>query len=140
MTGSMNPLHPYINIQILLAFLFTNNYGNDKENLFNIWELHKLMIISYNLVTFTFDPRVILQREIRSQPPSGVKGLSYLKKQQSSKLQNTVEPRLLTLGSVTLPGSLLKIWFPLTPFIKSFTTSKLEPLLNCTFCFPRELE
>ena len=60
MTGSMNPLHPYINIQILLAFLFTNNYGTDKENLFNIWELHKLMIISYNLVTFTFDPRVIL--------------------------------------------------------------------------------
>ena len=72
---------------LILIFIFStlslyNNYGTDKENLFNIWEICKLVIISYNLMTFTFDPRVILQGEIRSQSPSGVKGLSYFDKQQ----------------------------------------------------------
>ena len=72
---------------LILIFIFStlslyNNYGTDKENLFNIWEICKLVIISYNLMTFTFDPRVILQGEIRSQSPSGVKGFNYLHKQQ----------------------------------------------------------
>ena len=53
-----------------------------RKKLFDIWEICKLVIISYNLMTFTFDPRVILQGEIRSQSPSGVKGLSYFDKQQ----------------------------------------------------------
>ena len=53
-----------------------------RKKLLDIWELHKLVIISYNLMTFTFDPRVILQGEIRSQSPSGVKGFNYLHKQQ----------------------------------------------------------
>ena len=39
-----------------------------------------MVIISYNLMTFTFDARVILQREIRCQTPSGVKGFNYLDK------------------------------------------------------------
>ena len=53
-----------------------------RKKLFDIWELHKLVIISYNLMTFTFDPRVILQGEIRSQSLSRVKGFNYLHKQQ----------------------------------------------------------
>ena len=72
---------------LILIFIFStlslyNNYGTDKKNLFDIWEICKLVIIPYNLMTFTFDPRVILQGEIRSQSPSGVKGLSYFDKQQ----------------------------------------------------------
>ena len=53
-----------------------------RKKLFDIWEICKLVIISYNLMTFTFDPRVILQGEIRSQSLSGVKGFNYLHEQQ----------------------------------------------------------
>ena len=72
---------------LILIFIFStlslyNNYGTDKKNLFDIWEICKLVIISYNLMTFTFDPRVILQGEIRSQSPSGVKDFNYLHEQQ----------------------------------------------------------
>ena len=64
-------------------FLFTITMALTRKKLFDIWELiHKLVIISYNLMTFKFDPRVILEEEIRSQSPSGVKGLSYFDKQQ----------------------------------------------------------
>ena len=59
-------------------FSLFKNYGTDKKNLFDIWELCKLVIISYNLMTFTFDPGVILRGEVRSQSPSGVKGLKAL--------------------------------------------------------------
>ena len=72
---------------LILIFIFStlslyNNYGSDKKKLFDIWEICKLVVISYNLMTFTFDPRVILQGEIKSQSPSGVKGLSYFDKHQ----------------------------------------------------------
>ena len=50
-------------------------YDTDKENLFDNQELLKLVIISFILVTSTFDSWVILWGEIRSQSLLGVEGL-----------------------------------------------------------------
>ena len=44
------------------------------ENLFDNHELLKLVVISINLRTYTFNIRVILHREVRSQSLLGVKG------------------------------------------------------------------
>ena len=58
---------------------------------FNIWELYKLVIISYNLMTFTFDTRVILQEKLEASHPQGLKAsLTYIN--NNNKLQNTVKP------------------------------------------------
>ena len=37
-------------------------YGTDKENMFDHQELHKMMVISFILITFTFESRVIVFR------------------------------------------------------------------------------
>ena len=50
-------------------------YDTDKENLFDNQELLKLVIISFILVTSTFNSWVILWGEIRSQSLSGFEGL-----------------------------------------------------------------
>lgn len=44
------------------------------ENLFDNHELLKLVVISINLRTYTFNIRVILHREVRSQSLLGVEG------------------------------------------------------------------
>ena len=44
------------------------------ENLFDNHELLKLVVISINLRTYTFNIRVILCGEVRSQSLLGVKG------------------------------------------------------------------
>ena len=53
-------LCPNISMHILLTSLSTFSRGADKENLFNNQELSKFMIISFILITYTFDSRVIL--------------------------------------------------------------------------------
>ena len=58
--GSVNPLHPNIGIHILQTVLYTfidskENYRSDLGS-----ERVKLVIISFILMTFTFDSRVIL--------------------------------------------------------------------------------
>ena len=50
------PLQPNIGIHIPHTFLL----GTDKENLFDDQELPKLVIISFILINFTSDVRVIL--------------------------------------------------------------------------------
>ena len=61
---NLNSSHPNINIPKVYSHHF--NFSLQKiwcyreVNLFDIWELCKLVIISHNLMTFTFDPRVIL--------------------------------------------------------------------------------
>ena len=70
----VNPLHPNIDIDILHTVSFYNSSGTDKENLFDNQELPKLVIISFILMTFTYDSRVILWGEIRSQSLLIVKG------------------------------------------------------------------
>ena len=47
----------------------------DMENVFENQEFLKSGIISFILITFTYDSRVILQREIRSQSPLETKEL-----------------------------------------------------------------
>ena len=70
----VNPLHPNIDIDILQTVSFYISSGTDKENLFDNQELPKLVIISFILMTFTYDSRVILWGEIRSQSLLIVKG------------------------------------------------------------------
>ena len=65
---------------LTLVFIFSTlvsyiPYDTDKENLLDNQELLKLMIISFILVTSTFDSWVILWGEIRSQSLLGVEGL-----------------------------------------------------------------
>ena len=45
----------------------------DKENLFDNLELLKLAITSFIILTFTFDLRVVLKKEIRIYSAFGVK-------------------------------------------------------------------
>ena len=52
-------------------------YDTDKENLFDNQELLKLVIISFILVTSTFDSWVILWGEIRCQSLLRVEGLKW---------------------------------------------------------------
>ena len=63
--------------RITSIYLFTlrKSYGTDKENLFNNQDFIKLVIIYLILLTLTFDLRVILKGELRSQSLSGVKRL-----------------------------------------------------------------
>ena len=49
------------------------SYGADKENLFVNQELLNLAITAFILMTFMFDSRMLLQGEIRSQLPLGVR-------------------------------------------------------------------
>ena len=49
------------------------SYGADKENLFVNQELLNLVITAFILMTFMFDSRVLLQGEIRSQLPLGLR-------------------------------------------------------------------
>ena len=51
---------PNIDIDILHTVSFYNSSGTDKENLFDNQELPKLVIISFILITFTYDSSVIL--------------------------------------------------------------------------------
>ena len=53
-------LCPNISMHILLTSLSTFSRGADKENLFNNQELSKFMIISFIIITYTFDSRLIL--------------------------------------------------------------------------------
>ena len=52
-----------------------SSYDMDMENVFENQEFLKSGIISFILMTFTYDSRVILQREIRSQSPLETKEL-----------------------------------------------------------------
>ena len=70
----LNSLLPNIDIDILHTVSFYNSSGTHKENLFDNQELPKLVIISFILITFTYDSRVILWGEIRSQSLVIVKG------------------------------------------------------------------
>ena len=45
----------------------------DKENLFDNLEILKLAITSFIILTFTFDLRVVLKKEIRIYSAFGVK-------------------------------------------------------------------
>ena len=56
----VNSLHPNIDIDILHTVSLYNSSGIDKENLFDNQELPKLVIISFILITFTYDSSVIL--------------------------------------------------------------------------------
>ena len=56
----LNSLLPNIDIDILHTVSFCNSSGTDKENLFDNQELPKLVIISFILITFAYDSRVIL--------------------------------------------------------------------------------
>ena len=56
----VNSLHPNIDIDILHTVSLYNSSGTDKENLFDNQELPKLVIISFILITFTYDSSVIL--------------------------------------------------------------------------------
>ena len=49
------------------------SYGADKENLFVNQELINLVITAFILMTFMFDSRVLLQGEISSKLPLGVR-------------------------------------------------------------------
>ena len=73
-TENNNPQLPNINIHILRTFFFTFDVTN-KENLFDNQEFLRLAIISYILMTFTFDSSVTVYGEIRSQSLFGVEGL-----------------------------------------------------------------
>ena len=71
----------WVEITVTLVFVFSilfslHSCGNDKENLFDNQKLLKLVIISFILMTFTFNSRVILYGEIRSQTHFEVKGLN----------------------------------------------------------------
>ena len=66
-------LHSSVSIHILYTVLFT--FLTEKENLFSNRELLKLVIISFVLVTYTFDSRVTLYGETRSQTLVAVKAL-----------------------------------------------------------------
>ena len=62
----------------MLVFLFSTlplyiSSGTDKENLFDNQEHPTSEVISFILMTFTFDSWVILQGETRSQSLLGVK-------------------------------------------------------------------
>ena len=68
-------------ITVTLVFVFSilfslHSCGFDKENLFDNQKLLKLVIISLILMTFTFDSRVILYGEIRSQTHFEVKRIN----------------------------------------------------------------
>ena len=56
----VNSLHFNIDIDILHTVSLYNSSGTDKENLFDNQELPKLVIISFILITFTYDSSVIL--------------------------------------------------------------------------------
>ena len=56
----VNSLHPNIDIDILHTVSLYNSSGTDKENLFDNQELPKVVIISFILITFTYDSSVIL--------------------------------------------------------------------------------
>ena len=71
----LNLLHSSVSIHILYTVLFYVSYVTEKENLFSNWELLKLVIISFVLVTYTFDSRVTLYGETRSQTLVAVKAL-----------------------------------------------------------------
>ena len=77
----VNSLHPNIDIDILHTVSLYNSSGTDKENLFDNQELPKLVIISFILITFTYDSRVILWGKIRSQSLLIVKGLKGVYKE-----------------------------------------------------------
>ena len=67
--------------KLTLVFIFSilfslHSCGYDKENLFDYQKLLKLVIISLILMTFTFDSRVILYGEIRSQTHFEVKRIN----------------------------------------------------------------
>ena len=47
--------------------------GADKENLFDNLELLKLAIITFMIIVFTFDLRMVLKEEIRIYSAFGVK-------------------------------------------------------------------
>ena len=52
------------------------SHGANKNNLFDHQELLKLVIISFNLMTFTLNFRKIMSRELRRQSLLGIKGSS----------------------------------------------------------------
>ena len=54
----------------------------DKENLFDNLEILKLAITSFIILTFTFDLRVVLKKEIRIYSAFGVKWLWFLVKKK----------------------------------------------------------
>lgn len=64
---------PYYKYSYYHWFLYIS-CGDDMENLFDNHELFKLVVISINLRTYTFNIRVILHGEVRSQSLLGVKG------------------------------------------------------------------
>ena len=47
--------------------------GADEENLFEYLELLKLAVISFMIIVFTFDLRMVLKEEIRIYSAFGVK-------------------------------------------------------------------
>ena len=54
----------------------------DKENFFDNLELLKLAVTSFIILTFTFDLRMVLKKEIRIYPAFEVKWLWFLVKKK----------------------------------------------------------
>ena len=52
----------YLNPDLTQPCFLNIVYGTDKENMFDHQELHKMMVISFILMTFTFESRVIVFR------------------------------------------------------------------------------
>lgn len=56
----LNPLHPDSGIYILHIVILNFPHSTDKENLFDLQNLLKLVILSHILMTFIFDSIVVL--------------------------------------------------------------------------------
>ena len=69
----LTPITPFYKYSYYHWFLYIS-CGDDMENLFDNLELLKLVVISISLRTYTFNIRVILHGEVRSQSLLGVKG------------------------------------------------------------------
>lgn len=71
------PFHQYV---YSLYCSICISYDSYKENLFDNYVLLLLVIISFTLMTFTFDSPLVVWEEIRSLSPLGARGLVALEK------------------------------------------------------------
>ena len=104
----------------------------DKENLFENLELLKLAVISFMIIVFTFDLRMVLKEEIRIYSAFGVKWLWFSVKKKKPWNTLTVKPTYcihLSFSKGKRPG-VKKIAFLITDGQSNVDPSKTIPNAN----------